>query len=186
MATTRPTYDPATGRLVEITYDANRNGQVDTWTDMDGPQPLRSRIDRNEDGRIDRWEYYDDEGTLAKVGFSRRDDGKPDAWAFARADGKVHRIEISSTGDENGIDRWEYYDPTHTETTDLGALVRAEEDTNDDARPDKWETYVDGAIETVAFDEDGDGVPDRRISYQGADVTVTDAPAGGPRPQSQR
>jgi hypothetical protein len=148
---------------------------------MDGVQPLRSRIDRDEDGTVDRWEYYDDEGRLAKVGFSRHDDGKPDAWAFAGADGKVHRIEISSTGDEHGIDRWEYYDPSRGDAAGFGALVRAEEDTNADARPDKWETYEAGAIQTVAFDEDGDGIPDRRLSYRDSVVAVVDSPLDGAR-----
>jgi hypothetical protein len=57
--------------LKELTYDANKNGRIDTWTDMDGTRPLRARIDRNEDGKLDRWEYYDEKGQLAKVGFSR-------------------------------------------------------------------------------------------------------------------
>ena len=35
-----PTYDSATGKLTQLTYDANRNGRVDTWTSMDGTQPL--------------------------------------------------------------------------------------------------------------------------------------------------
>ncbi|MGH9311403.1 MAG: hypothetical protein ACRD1U_18640, partial [Vicinamibacterales bacterium] len=34
--TTQPTYDPKTGRLSELTYDANKNGTIDTWTEMDG------------------------------------------------------------------------------------------------------------------------------------------------------
>ena len=55
----RPTYDKTTGKLTELTLDANHNGHVDTWTDMDGARPLQTRIDRNEDGKVDRWEYYD-------------------------------------------------------------------------------------------------------------------------------
>lgn len=31
-------------------------------------------------------------------------------------------------------------------------------------KPDKWETYAEGAVETVAFDEIGDGAPDRRLT----------------------
>src|SRR2546423_12825055 len=77
--TTKPTYDKTTGKLTELTYDRNKNGRIDTWTDMDGTRPLRSRIDLDEDGTIDRWEYYSDEGELLKVGFSRKKDGRPDA-----------------------------------------------------------------------------------------------------------
>src|SRR5262245_32066453 len=155
--TTKATYDKTTGKLKELTYDSNKNGRIDTWTEMDGARPVRSRLDKNEDGKIDRWEYYDDKGALAKVGFSRKDDGKPDAWAYAGADGRVERIEISSTGDEKKIDRWEHYD--------AAGLTAVEEDTNGDGAPDKWETYAGGALKTAAFDETGDGKPDRRLTY---------------------
>jgi hypothetical protein len=165
--TTKPTYDKTTGKLTELTYDANKNGKIDTWTDMDGTKPLRSRMDRDEDGVLDRWEYYDDKGGLVKVGFSRKKDGKPDAWAFARPDGKVDRIEVSSSSDETKIDRWEHYDPSRAaangDTT--GTLLAAEEDSNHDGKPDKWETYESGALKTAAFDEDFDGKPDRRMTY---------------------
>jgi hypothetical protein len=165
MTTIQPAYDQRTGKLVRITYDANQDGRVDTWTEMDGAQPLASRIDRDQDGKVDRWEYYSPDGTLAKVGFSRADDGKPDAWAFAGADGRVERVESSSRGDEKRIDRWEYYAASPLHPDGAGALVRAEEDTNEDGKPDKWETYAGDALETVAFDENGDGVPDTWLRY---------------------
>ena len=44
-------------------------------------------------------------------------------------------------------------------------MVRAEEDASGDGLVDKWETYADGALATAAFDEDGDGRPDRRLTY---------------------
>jgi hypothetical protein len=165
-ATTKPTYDRTTGKLTELTYDADKNGRIDTWTDMDGAKPLRSRLDRDEDGRIDRWEDYDDKGQLARVGFSRKNDGRPDAWAFAGADGKLQRIELSTAADEKKIDRWEHYDASVALNAEgTGALVKAEEDTNGDGRADKWETYENGAIRTASFDENGDGAPDRRLTY---------------------
>jgi len=175
--TTIPTYDKKTGKLTELTYDRNHNGVIDTWTDMDGTRPVMSRIDLNEDGKIDRWEYYDEKGQLAKVGFSRKDDGKPDAWAFAGADGKVVRMEISSTGDEKKIDRWEHYDPSRsTASGDISsALVSAEEDTDGDGRPDKWETYENGQIATVAFDESHRGTPDRRLTYRDGHLVLIES-----------
>ncbi|HET7694580.1 MAG TPA: hypothetical protein VFK57_02655 [Vicinamibacterales bacterium] len=163
--TTRPTYDKATGRLKELTYDANRNGTIDTWTEMDGARPVRSRIDRDEDGRIDRWEYYDASGALAKVGFSRRQSGAPDAWAFSGPDGEVERVESSSTGDEAKIDRREFYA--------RGAITRSEADTNADGRVDQWETYESGVVKTVARDENADGRPDRRLTYGAGGALVS-------------
>ncbi len=165
--TTRPTYDKTTGKLTQLTYDRNGNGVIDTWTDMDGAKPLRSRIDLDEDGKIDRWEYYDDQGKLAKVGFSRNNNGKADAWGYAGPDGGIARIEISSTGDEKKIDRWEYLSG--------GVLVRAEEDSNGDGRVDKWETYENGALKTVEFDEDGDGRRDRRLTYNGGVLVLIES-----------
>jgi hypothetical protein len=166
-ATTKPTYDKTTGKLTELTYDRNKNGRIDTWTDMDGTKPLRSRIDLDEDGTIDRWEYYGDKGELLKVGFSRKKDGKPDAWAYSDKDGKVERVEISSLANEHKIDRWEHYDAT--------GLASAEEDTNGDGRIDRWETYAGGAMKTAAFDENGDGKPDRRLTYASGQLRLIES-----------
>jgi hypothetical protein len=165
--TTRPTYDKATGRLTQLTYDANRNGTIDTWTDMNGTTPLRSRIDRDEDGRIDRWEYYDEKGALTKVGFSRARTGTPDAWAFSGPDGEIARVESSSTADENRIDRREAYE--------RGVLVRSEADTNGDGRTDQWQTYESGALQTAAIDENADGRPDRLLTYRGGALALIES-----------
>ncbi len=166
-ATTKATYDERTGRLKELTSDANGNGRIDTWTEMDGNRALRSRMDRNEDGRMDRWEYDDGGGQLVKVGFSRRDDGKPDAWAEPSPDGRISRVLVSSVGDEKKIDRWETYDPA---TPGAGpdsaqSLVAVEEDSNGDGRADRWEKYSAGRLQTASFDENGDGrsIVDSRI-----------------------
>lgn len=171
-ATTKPTYDERTGRLKELTSDANGNGRIDTWTEMDGSRPVQSRADRNEDGRIDRWEYYDTTGRLVKVGFSRRDDGRPDAWAEPGSDGRISRVLVSSTGDQSRIDRWETYSPSAPDV-----LTAVEEDTNGDGRADKWEKYVDGRLQNAAFDENADGRPDRQLTYrQGVLVRIESEP----------
>lgn len=188
--TTRPTYDPATGRLAELTYDANRNGRIDTWTAMDGSRPLRSRIDRDEDGKMDRWEYYGENGVLVKVGFSRKNDGNPDGWAFAGPDGQVQRIEFSSSGNESRIDRWEHYEPAPPGTPGVAiingtgaaaapVLVRVDVDDNGDGRADRWETYESGALRTAAYDVDGDGAPDRRLTYARSTLVLIESDPDG-------
>ena len=166
--TTVPTYDTATGKLKELTYDHNKNGKVDTWTQMDGARPVLTRMDRDEDGTVDRWEYYDKDGKLLKVGFSRANTGTPDAWAYSGGSEQIERIEISSTADESSIDRWERYAPGNV-------LIEADEDTDRDGRPDKWETYSGGVLTTVAFDENKDGRPDRRLTYRQGEVSVIES-----------
>jgi hypothetical protein len=164
----KPTYDRATGKLKELTYDSNHDGRIDTWTEMDGNRPVLTRIDRNGDGKIDRWEYYDETGKLLKVGFSRKDTGKPDAWAFGAGD-TLERVEISSVGDEHKIDRWEHYTK--------GVIASAEEDANGDGILDKWETFENGEVKTISIDENHDGRADRRLTYaEGVLISIETAP----------
>ncbi len=166
------TYDKTTNKLLLLTSDRNGNGTVDTWTDMDGARPIRSRIDLDEDGRIDRWEYYDSAGRLVKVGFSRQRRDEPDAWAFSRQDGSLERVDISSVADEARIDRREYYES--------GRMIRSEEDADRDGRIDTWTTYdANGGVAIASFDEDRDGKPDRRLTYDGPELaSIESAPDG--------
>ena len=56
--------------------------------------------------------------------------------------------------------------------------MRAEDDFDLDTQPDKWETYDDGRVSSAAFDETGDGRPDRRLVYaDGALVAIESDPA---------
>ena len=151
-----PTYNKQTGRLELLRYDSDGDGRFDTFSYMDGARILRIEIDRNEDGKIDRWEYYGPDRRLEKVGFSRGQDGVEDAWSYFDANGAVERIEISTKRNRK-VDRIEHYEK--------GALVRAEEDGDGDGRFDKWETYDGERLASVAFDTMRRGTPDRRLIY---------------------
>jgi hypothetical protein len=151
------TYDKKTGTLVQLTVDAAKDGKPNIYSYMDGPKFVRIEIDKDEDGKIDRWEYYGLDQKIEKVGLSRANDGKEDAWAYQSPDGSVSKIEVSTHRDGK-IDRVEYFEH--------GVLVRAEEDGDLDGRPDKWETYENGALATVAFDTKHTGAPDTSIDYR--------------------
>src|SRR6188768_2067974 len=148
--TTKPTYDKTTGKLTQLTYDANRNGKIDTWTDMDGARPLQSRIDTDEDGTIDRWEYYDEKGSLTKVGFSRQKNGNVDAWAYSGPDGQVVRVETEDDTNTDGrSDKWETY---------VDGVVRTSAmDENGDGRPDRRMTYDQGTLVLIESEPDASG-----------------------------
>src|SRR6266704_2748571 len=75
-------YDKEYGKLVQLTVDAKKDGKPNIYSYMDGTKFVRIEIDNDEDGKIDRWEYYGPDQKLEKVGFSRANDGKPDAWAY--------------------------------------------------------------------------------------------------------
>ena len=158
-ATTKPTYDTTTGKLTQLTYDANRNGKIDTWTDMDGARPLQSRIDTDEDGTIDRWEYYDEKGSLTKVGFSRQKNGNVDAWAYSGPDGQVVRVETEDDTNADGRpDKWETY---------VDGVVRTSAmDENGDGRPDRRLTYDQGTLVLIESEPDASGAFRKRVEVK--------------------
>ena len=157
-----PVYDPKTGKLQLLKYDSNGNGVIDTWSHMDGARAIRIDIDADEDGKIDRWEYYGSNQQIEKIGFSRAKDGKEDAWSFPGAEGAIERVEISTRRDGK-ITRVEHFQADR--------VVSAEEDSDEDGQIDKWETYDGDRLASVAFDTLHRGTADRRLVY-GADGTA--------------
>jgi hypothetical protein len=150
-------YNQKNGKLEVLKYDSDGDGKFDTVSYMDGTLIVRIEIDRDEDGKVDRWEYYGPGQKLEKVGFSRANDGIEDAWSIIDANGQVARIEIATKRDGRA-NRFEYYKDN--------ALTRVEEDTDGDGRVDKWETYEGQRLASVAFDVRHRGTPDRRLVYR--------------------
>ena len=162
-----PAYDKETGRLERLDYDSDKDGKIDTVSFMDGQKVVRIEIDKNQDGKVERWEHYDQSQKLERVGFSRSNDGKEDAWSYEGPDGTVARIDVSLSRDGK-VSRREFYEKE--------LLVRAEEidpSTDGDTwKPSRWETYdPSGRLNTVAFDSTARGTPDRRLIYD-ADGTA--------------
>ena len=138
-----PIYDEATARLTRLCADQDRDGRLDQCTYLDGNRPLRGEADVNADGRIDRWEYFDSQGRLTHVGTSSVSDGVEDIWEWpVGADGEWRR-DVSRRRDRQ-IDRREFRRGDQ--------LVRAEEDTNADGRPDRWDRYEGEVLREVAYD----------------------------------
>jgi hypothetical protein len=193
----KATYDPETGLLSQFTYDKNKNGRVDTWVRMEGARRLSAVLDENEDGAIDRWEEYGDAGQLVRAGWIRAAlDSQaaataravappvpataapvgvgtpppatqpPDAWAYMGPDGSVARVEYFDINNAGALVL------TLREFLENGQLARTEEDTDGDAVMDGWETYAGGQLATAEFDENRDGKPDRRFTYNAAGVLV--------------
>jgi hypothetical protein len=172
--TASPVYDPNTRELVRIDYDYDDNGVVDVQTYMQSGKPTRLEGDANGDGKTDRWEYYDHEGRLERVGGSSRQDGLEDTWIVV--DGQDTRMELSTA--RNGrVDRREFYRDD--------VLVRTESDTNGDERPDTWETFRNGRLAVLAIDEAKTaGRPTKRVVYADGGVRVEVDPDGDGRFQA--
>ncbi len=157
-----PVYNETTGRLEQIVSDRDGDGVKETRAFMDGARLLRIEIDRNADGQVDRWEFYDDA------------DGAPPAEQAAPA-GQAGEPTISRAEEANGsssrVTRREFYEN--------GVLARVEEDADDNGAVDKWETYTQGQLRHVDLDLTGAGRPNRRLVYDAAgNVTIQVDPDG--------
>jgi hypothetical protein len=141
-----PTDRLDTGRLEKLAYDRNGDGREDAWAFMDGTRLLRAELDDNFDGRVDRKELY-------SAGTSNERAG---GTAVIRGQGVLTRVELVSAA--TGVS-------FRQETYDKGVLASAEEDTDGDARTDKWERYENGALTSVSLDTGRRGIPDRRLVY---------------------
>lgn len=140
-----PVYDRETGKLAELVSDTDHDGKVDTRAFMDGRQLLRVEVDRNGDGKPDRFEHY----TQAP----------PDRVI---PDSPLGRAEIERVDEANGADdritRREFYE--------RGELARVEDDANGDGRLDRWEQYENGVLSRIDIDLKGLGFPTRRLVYR--------------------
>ena len=162
----RAEYDAQTGRLRTLAFDATGGGKNNAVGYLDGKHMRRIELDLDANGAIDRWDFYGADGKLEKVGLSQRNDGKMDAEAFYTAEGALRLMRVSTRRDGT-FDRAEYYENN--------VLIRSEDDTNGDGRPDKWDTYRPEAdvppavrpyaITSTALDETGRGTPTRRLVF---------------------
>ncbi len=145
------------GRLDRIEYDQNGDGRADHIAHHEGAKtPHLIDVDEDFDGKVDRWEDYDKDGALVKVGASRRGKG-PDMWAVPERAGSPARKEFDDDGDGK-IDR--------VETLDAGGrIVKVEVDADRDGRLDRWQEWRGGRLLAEELDTNGDGKPDRRLAY---------------------
>jgi hypothetical protein len=146
-------YDRA-GHLQRIEHDKNKDGRMDHVAHhRAGKTPRFIEIDQDFDGRMDRWEDYDEAGTLVKIGVARRGGG-PDMWTVPGPDGQPLRQEYDQSGDGK---------PDRIEVMEGGRIARIETDADGDGRMDGWQAWQQGRMTQEELDTDGDGRPDRRI-----------------------
>jgi hypothetical protein len=126
---------------------------------MDGSRLLRIEVDRNGDGKPDRFEHY-----LTGA------PGAANAGASADARALLERVE-QADGPSDRITRREFYAS--------GDVLRVEEDTDADGRMDKWEHYERGELIRMDLDLKGRGVADQRLYYQAGDVVRVESDPDG-------
>ena len=133
-------YDPKTGKLTKLDFDANKNGRMDSFSYMDATRVIRIEMDQDEDGKIDRWEYYDEKNKIERVGSSSRDDEVQDTWAYPDTGGFLARVETDADRDGH-VDKREFFVP----------------------RPG---TANERVLSVVEYEFDNAGQPGRRLYYR--------------------
>lgn len=92
-------YDAKSGRLKLIEMDQDKNGRMDTFSYWDGPVAKRIDLDLNEDGVIEKREYYGANNKLERIGTSRKGDGVEDGWEFYDEGGRLTKEEADENRD---------------------------------------------------------------------------------------
>jgi hypothetical protein len=133
--------------------DTNSDGKVDIISVMSGTREVCRALDLNMDGRIDRYVYFDSDGTTVRRMESDYDrDGRIDEVSIFKG-GNIIRKDREMNLDGK-VDTWDIYDG--------GKLVRRERDSDGDGRVDQWWTFPDPnnlSCPLVAIDKDGTGRP---------------------------
>ncbi len=125
--------------------------------------------DLNYDGRVDRVEYYDAKGMLAKTETDTNNNNKLDEWVFYD-NGIIARAQKDSNGDGKA-DRLHSYSPN-------GVLKKTELDTDNDGEIDEWVYYSNGKPRRVDKDTTGDGIPDASVAFDEKGDRIENGEAG--------
>ncbi len=145
------------GSPVRRLLDADGNGvaeRVETFHPNRRPWQVQS--DDDEDGIIDKWEVFDEDGELVRIGRATKRPGHPDVWIVPDGRGGLRRREYDGSAD-GSIDRIEWFDGE--------VLTRVAVDSDHNGRLDRWQNWERGEVASERIDTDGDGEPDRRLVY---------------------
>jgi hypothetical protein len=149
-------YDRA-GKLLRLLYDQNGDKKADVVMLFFPNGKVRQvESDSDFDGKVDRWQYYSDNGVAEKEGYSRKGTATPDTWQYFDAKGNITRREIDENGDGK-VDR--------TENFQKGRVAAVGVDSDGDGRIERWQTWAAGRVVSEELDTDGDGIGDRRLRY---------------------
>jgi hypothetical protein len=146
-------------------YDLNHDDRADAWkifkikeergTKVEVMTCKQVDLDRDPQSRKDYVVEYDDAGNMLLEEFDFDFDGKFDARRhYDPNTGRRILVERNTDFDEKP-DLWEEFDKSEK-------VDRVLRDRNGDGRPDYWELFRDGTLETILYDDDFDGKVDKR------------------------
>lgn len=135
--------------------DLNHDGRADYFETYIGNRIISSKGDRNFDGRIDQWFFFDSEGQMERAELDENFDGRPDGWITYR-DGSEETVALDT--DFNGKVDW-------ITTYANGVQVRSEVRPNESKALLRVLFYRAGVLYEERVDQDQDGKFDYKILY---------------------
>jgi len=72
-------------------FDTNEDGVMDQTVFYKGGKKIRRESDKNFDGKVDQWDYYDEEGIYRRTAKDTNGDGQPDRWRYTEGPGVMLR-----------------------------------------------------------------------------------------------
>jgi hypothetical protein len=135
--------------------DENHDGKPDLFYTYRDGKIVKVEVDRNFDGKIDEWDFYDREGRPERIERDENYDGRPDLWYFYE-NGEVKRSEQDT--DFNGQPDW-------FTTFEKGLSARSDCRPNGSKIVVRRFIYVHGILSEEWVDEDQDGKFDCKILH---------------------
>ena len=136
-------------------YDDNHDGRPDHFYIYRNGVLSREEIDRNGDGKIDEWEFFDRQGRIERVELDENFDGRPDAW-FSYKNSMIE----SSRRDTDFDGRPDWF-----ATYENGIAVHSDCRPNESSIVVRREIYEHGVLRAEWMDENQDGVFDCKYFY---------------------
>jgi hypothetical protein len=154
-----------------VKYDDNHDGKPDHFLTYRNGLLAKVEVDRNFDGKIDKWEICDSEGRPKQAELDNNFDGRPDEWVTFR-DGHVETEKIDT--DFNGI-------PDMFATYKNGIIAQMDVRPNDSAIVVRRYIYVNGVLSEEWVDENARGAFDYKILHDPFGATSERIPVGQPK-----
>jgi hypothetical protein len=162
-------------------YDLNHDDRADAWkifkikeergTKVEVMTCKQVDLDHDPQSRKDYVVEYDDAGNMILEEFDFDFDGKFDARRHYDANTQRKILVERNTDFDEKPDLWEEYDK-------MEKVDRVLRDRNGDGKPDYWELFRDGTLETILYDDDFDGKVDKREDATTAPPEATPPPPG--------
>lgn len=128
-------------KLIKYEQDTNYDGKIDKWLTF-WPNGKRKEeiIDINYDDTPDTWYYYNKKGIAKRKEIDKTNNGKPNIVIYFEKDGETSYTLAKDRNNDGILDLWLYWkkNPSGTKSK---------------------------IIKYAAEDKDGDGKPDKKISF---------------------